>query len=1117
MHDKHGLIQNRLKRVLVERIIPAVHTPVAPLELTAWHVEGGQGEPVDPAVALGLPLGAGTPVAAAPATTSPVTTADDAGTPAGSPLTDTGLSPALASDGDPLSASAAPDYQPFFVGQQWGPAWGTSWIHITGTVPPEARGHKVELVVDLGFSQSWPGFQAEGLVYRPDGQTVKALNPLNTWIPVAAAGPGGAAQGSTSARHHTTPGSTAQGGETIDLYVEAAANPFVFTDNPFIPTQLGEKFTAGDAPRYTMARADINIFNTEVWELVQDFEVLDQLQAELDLGNPRRWDILYALERALDAVVLSDIVGTAAAARALLAEVLAQPANASAHQITAIGHAHIDSAWLWPVRETVRKVARTTSNVVNLLDEFPEFQFAMSSAQQYEWLKEHRPEVFAKVKAAVAEGRFIPVGGMWVESDTNMVGSEAMARQFTYGQRFFRENFGIECKEVWLPDSFGYSAALPQIVKQAGAKWFLTQKISWNTVNKFPHHTFNWEGIDGTRVFTHFPPADTYNSQLSGAELAHTVSNFRDKGAAKNSLIPFGWGDGGGGPTREMLARAKRTRDLEGSPQVTIASPTEFFTAAEAEYPNAPVWKGELYLELHRGTYTSQALTKKGNRRSEHLLREAELWSATAAARGLIEYPYDELDRIWKLVLLNQFHDILPGSSIAWVHREAAESYARIASDLEEIISAAVLALAPQPAVAAAPVLTSSTTESAGAIDSALHFNASPYPRRGIAPLSAGVPAPDTAEVTVERDGSDVDSGEIVVHNGLITVRFGKDGVISSIMDVAADRELVPAGQGANLLQLHADFPNMWDAWDIDEFYKNTVTDLRELDSMDVETQNGLVEVTIKRSFRKSHITQRVRISPDSKIITVHNEVDWHEQETLLKAAFPLDVHADHARFETQYGHIQRATHENTSWDNARFEVCAHRWVHVGEPGFGAAVINDSTYGHDVSRHPGANGSSFTTVRLSLLRGPRFPDPETDQGPHSFSYGLVVGAEVADAVAAGYAMNLPWRAVPADLPGAAVEPLVSTDSQAALVECVKLADDRSGDVIVRLYEPLGARAKVTLSASFPVASVAENNLLEQPYDAGSLSMGAADGAGNPSIKLSLRPFQILTLRLRQGG
>jgi len=1024
MHEKQTLIENRLKRVLVERITPAIYTPVAPLGLTAWHVQGGQGEPVAPAVALG---------------------------------------------GDV-------SYEPFSVGRQWGPAWGTSWIRLTGTVPPEARGHKVELVVDLGFSQSWPGFQAEGLVYRPDGTAVKALNPLNTWVPVA---------------------QQAAGGEEIELYVEAAANPFVFTDNPFIPTQLGEKSTAGSAPRYTMARADINIVNTEVWELVQDLEVLEQLAAELDPGNPRRWDILYAVERALDAVHLTDIPGTAAAGRAQLAEVLAQPANASAHQITAIGHAHIDSAWLWPVRETVRKVARTASNVVNLLEGNPELQFAMSSAQQYEWLKEQRPEVFARVKEAVAEGRFIPVGGMWVESDTNMVGSEAMARQFLYGQRFFRENFGVQCQEVWLPDSFGYSAALPQIVKQAGAKWFLTQKISWNTVNKFPHHTFNWEGIDGTRVFTHFPPVDTYNSQLSGQELAHAVRNFRDKGAAKNSLVPFGWGDGGGGPTREMLARAKRTKNLEGSPRVTIASPAEFFTTAQAEYPNAPVWKGELYLELHRGTYTSQALTKQGNRRSEHLLREAELWSATAALRGLVDYPYDELDRIWKLVLLNQFHDILPGSSIAWVHREAAESYARISKDLQEIIVEAMNALAPS-VEPVDPDPWKSTL-----------FNASPYPRRGIAPLSAGVATPHTTEVTVERDGADV-----VVHNGLITVRFGADGVISSIMDVSADRELVPAGQGANLLQLHADFPNMWDAWDIDEFYKNTVTDIRELDSMEVTMGSGQAEITIKRTFRKSHITQRVRISPDSKVITVYNDVHWHEQETLLKAAFPLDVHADHARFETQYGHIQRATHENTSWDNARFEVCAHRWVHVGEPGFGAAVINDSTYGHDVSRHPGSNGSSYTTVRLSLLRGPRFPDPETDQGPHTFTYGLVVGAEVEDAVAAGYAMNLPWRGTHSA--GAAVEPLVSTDSQAALIEAVKLADDRSGDVIVRLYEPLGARASVTLSASFPVAAVAENNLLEQPYDPGTLTVSTATD-GTPTIHLALRPFQILTLRLQKGN
>lgn len=1015
MHDNHELIENRLKRVLVERIMPAIYTPLAPLNLTAWHVDGGQGEPVDPSVALGL-------------------------------------------DG------VYPTYEPFHVGQQWGPAWGTSWIRVQGEIPEVPQGSKLELVIDLGFSQSWPGFQAEGLVYRPDGTTIKALNPLNTWVPVDS------------------------DATQIDLYVEAAANPFVFTDNPFIPTQLGEKSTAGPAPRYTMARADLNIFNQEVWELVQDFEVLSQLAAQLDLGNPRRWDITYAIEKALDAVALKDIPGTAAAARAQLEEVLAKPAHASAHTLKAIGHAHIDSAWLWPVRETIRKIARTTSNMVNLLDTDPDFKYAMSSAQQYEWLKEHRPNVFEKVKKAVEGGRFIPVGGMWVESDTNMVGSEAMARQFIYGQRFFQENFGMYCQEVWLPDSFGYSAALPQIVKQAGAKWFLTQKISWNTVNKFPHHTFNWEGIDGTRVFTHFPPVDTYNGQLSGEENAHAVNNFRDKGAASQSLVPFGWGDGGGGPTREMMARARRTKNLEGSPRVEISTPTEFFESAEAEYPNAPVWKGELYLELHRGTYTSQAATKQGNRRSEHLLREAELWSATAAVEGVLDYPYEELERLWKLVLLNQFHDILPGSSIAWVHREAAETYAEIAVELNAIITMAQDALASADS-AATPM--------------PLEFNGSPFWRHGVPPLSAGAPVRSDHQVSVEQHTS----GAVVVNNGVIAVRFAADGTIDSIFDQQQQREVLPAGQSANLLQLHADFPNMWDAWDIDEFYKNTVNDVRELDSLTTQLIDGAAVVTIKRSFRDSHITQSVRIAPESREIRVSNYVDWHERETLLKVAFPVDVHSDSALFETQFGHLRRPTHENTSWDSARFELSAHRWVYVEEPGYGAALINDSKYGHDVSRHLGENGSSFTTLRLSLLRGPRFPDPETDQGHHEFKYSLVVGVPVERAIEAAYDLNLPPRYVE----GSPTSPLFTAELGAAVIETVKLADDRSGDVIVRLYEPAGGRSKVSLESSFATASIQENNLLEEPFDSGSLIESE-----QASAVIALRPFQILTLRFKRA-
>ena len=404
--------------------------------------------------------------------------------------------------------------------------------------------------------------------------------------------------------------------------------------------------------------------------------------------------------------------------RTELVEVLRAPARASAHRLSAVGHAHIDSAWLWPVRETIRKVARTTANVTDLMDRHPDLLYAMSSAQQYAWLRDVRPEVFARVADRVKAGKFVPVGGMWVESDTNMPGGEALARQFAYGKSFFADEFGVETEEVWLPDSFGYTAALPQLIALSGSQWFLTQKISWNQTNKFPHHTFYWEGIDGTRIFTHFPPVDTYNCELTGAELAHASRNFADKAGASSSLVPFGHGDGGGGPTREMLARADRLRDLDGSPRVVIERPADFFARAQQEYPDAPVWSGELYLESHRGTYTSQAKTKQGNRRCEHLLREAELWCATAAVRQGMEYPFDALDRLWKVVLLQQFHDILPGSSIHWVHREAVANYAAVAAELESLIDAALRAL---PATAI--VL--------------LAFNAAPHARDGVPALGA--------------------------------------------------------------------------------------------------------------------------------------------------------------------------------------------------------------------------------------------------------------------------------------------------------------------------------------------------------------------------------------------
>jgi alpha-mannosidase len=989
MHDRRGEIRARLRRIVDQQLQPAVRRHVCDLTVSAWPVPRGADGTV----------------------------------------------------GEPVSFAQAKDqeYDAFAIGDPWGPAWATTWFRMSGEVPPDLA--HPELVVDLGFSGASAGFQCEGLVLRPDGTHVKALNPLNDWVPVVP-------------------------GELVEIYVEAAANPQVLTS--WSPTVLGDKLTSGHDPVYRLVTAAVVEVDLTMRELLADIEVLDQLSAELGEDDSRQVEILLALERALDALDLTDVAATAGTARGELAAVLSRPAYDGAHRLSAVGHAHIDSAWLWPVRETVRKVARTVSNVVALLDEDPDLVYAMSSAQQWEWVRVHHPALFERVKKHVAGGRFVPAGGMWVESDTNMVGGEAMARQFLVGQRWFEEHLGLTCEEVWLPDSFGYTAALPQIVTLAGARWFLTQKISWNTTNVFPHHTFWWEGIDGTRVFTHFPPVDTYESSLTGHELAHAARNFRDKGAAGRSLVPFGFGDGGGGPTREMLGRARRTASLAGSPVVALESPTAFFEAARAEYADAPVWAGELYLEIHRGTYTSQAAMKQGNRRCEHLRREAELWSATAAVRGLLPYPADELDELWRIVLLHQFHDILPGSSIAWVHREARATYAEVARRVEDLVDAALDALA-------------------GEGEDEVVFNAGPVARDGVPALSGGL-------VTGLRPSS---TTGVLLENEHLRVEL-VDGVIRSVLDKANDREVLPPGGAANLLQLHPDHPVKWDAWDLDRSYRARVTDL--LDG-DVSVHDDAV--VVRREFGGSRATQRVWL--DTDLVLCETTVDWHEREQVLKAAFDVDVHTDHAAYETQFGHVIRPTHENTTWDAARFEVCAHRWVRVGDAGYGAALANDSTYGHDVTRHPRDGGGTYSRARLSLLRAPLFPDPETDQGRHVFRYALVPGASVARAAEAGYELNLPLRS----RTGPPVEPLVHVEpvTGPAYVEAVKLAADGSGDVVVRLYEPLGARARVRVEASFEHVSVHEVDILERPHDC-----GAWDGSA-----LSLRPFQIVTLRFRIGG
>ncbi|WP_345218387.1 alpha-mannosidase [Georgenia halophila] len=1010
MHDDVSLTTERARRVLTERVWPAIHSESAPLEVS-WHELPG--EPIAPSEGLAL------------------------------------------------------DYTPYEVGTPWGAAWATTWFRLRGTVPAQWAGREVEAVIDLGFDKDRPGFQCEGLVYRGDGSPVKSVNPRNQVVPLT---------------------QSASGGEEIELYVEGAANPVILDAHPFLPTEQGDIQTSSARKLYETRRLDLAVLEREVHDLALDVQVLLELQAELPAG-PRRMRILQALDDALDVLDLQRIPETAADARAQLADVLASPAEPSAHVISAVGHAHIDSAWLWPLRETIRKVARTTASMAELIEGTEDFVYGMSSAQQYAWVKEHRPEVYARIKEAVAAGRFLPLGGMWVESDTVMPAGEALVRQFSQGQRFFEREFGIRSHGVWLPDSFGYSPSLPQLIRRSGFDWFFTQKISWNQVNVFPHHTFEWEGIDGSRVFTHFPPMDTYNSELSGEEVALASRQFRESRHATGSIAPVGHGDGGGGTTREMVGRAKRLADLEGSAQVRWEHPDEFFARARRELETPPVWVGELYLELHRATLTSQHKTKQGNRRSEHLLIEAEVWAATAAARSTADrpfaYPYDELDELWQRVLLHQFHDILPGTSIAWVHREAAAAYEEIRSGAEAVIDRALGALV-------------------GTGDSSVVVNPATAARAGVPPLGAAV-AGDLP--TAERTGlHETDTG-YVLENDLVTVTLSREGHVTSAVDKASGRDAVAPGREAGVLQLHQDFPNKWDAWDVDRFYQNSVTDLRDVTSISAaEQDDGAAAVTVERTFGGSSVRQVISLEPGSRTLRFAQTTDWHETEKFLKVAFPLDVRAEHTAAETQFGYHKRVTHTNTSWEAAKFETSMHRFVLAEEPGFGAALVNDSVYGYDVTRTVGDDGAApqvTTTLRLSLLRAPRFPDPETDQGAQTHVYGLVVGADVAEATEAGIAMNLPERTVRGDH---GFDPLVTASGEGVVVSGVKLADDRSGDLVVRVYEGLGRRAKGSVTVDAPVSRARTVNLIEDDLQQDAVELDGGTAA------LALSPFEVRTLR-----
>jgi alpha-mannosidase len=951
-------------------------------------------------------------------------------------------------------------YRPARLGEELGPEWATFWLKGKVAVPEAWASERVDLLfVTHSEATLWIGGRpAQGLNYEPAPSGY-------SWF--------GSRPDARLVEH-------ASAGQVLEFQIEVACNgPFGSRERRF-RTQ---------SP-YLLDRAEIARFDADAWSLYFDLEVLVELEAEAPHELDASWagTLHRELSRVANRLDLDDR-RTWPEARRVLKDLYSRKNAAHTFELSAIGHAHIDTAWLWPLAETYRKCVRTFSSQLAYMDRYPEYRFACSQAQQYDWIREREPEMFARIVDKVQAGQWVPVGGSWVEPDCNLTSGESLVRQLLFGQRFFKQHFGRYCNELWQPDVFGYNGQLPQLMRLAGMTRFLTQKLSWNRFNKPEHQTLTWEGIDGSSVLAHFPPADTYNSVATVAELRQAARLFKDHPASRQGYLLFGFGDGGGGPTPHMLEMLRRTSDLQGVPRVVQRSSDEFFAAIEAEGHELPRLVGELYFEFHRGTYTTQAKTKLGNRRCEDLLHDVEFLAASAGRLGRHAYPAEALERIWKEVLTLQFHDILPGSSIGLVHEEAERAYARLEAELEALRSQAVDALLGAGASAAVPV------------------NTLPFPRTEVqdhpergpvwvesAPYGVGRIARTTETVGL----TPLERGGWLIENSALRAEIMPDGSLISLFHAASGRDALSAP--GNIFEIYDDHPNETDAWDIDPFHLETRQACAPAHSARLLRNDALrVELEFERRVgTSSSLRQIVRLDAGARRIEFHTQVDWRESHKLLKVAFPVDVRAMNATYEMQFGVVERPTHFNTSYDLAKFEVPGHRFADLSEHGFGVALLSDCKYGY--STHRGV-------MRLSLLRAPTSPDPNADRGEHRFAYavyphsgGYQAGAVVAEARRFG---------VPVVWGQNAAEPmsLLGVDDPNLVLDGVKRSEDGHA-LILRLYEAHGARGRARLYSALPFSRASMCDLLEQE-----LSPITHEHAKVASIELPYRPFQILTVKL----
>lgn len=776
-----------------------------------------------------------------------------------------------------------------------------------------------------------------------------------------------------------------------------------------------------------------------------------------------------------------------------------------------IGHAHMDIAYLWPKAQIRRKSARTTANVLRLMESNPEFRFSHSQPQLYSWLERDYPELFASMAERIHAGQWEVMGGMWVEADANMPGPEALARQMILGRKWFQSRFGaVETPVLWLPDTFGFPATLPQLMAQAGLKYFVSNKMSWNQYNPMPHSTTWWEGLDGTRVLAHhlttprevqhLPFPTNYKSDLSAAEVFGTWEQARGRNGVRDLPICYGYGDGGGGPTEELIARARAYGDMPGAPRLGFSTVRACMEAIAAHGDSLPVWQGELYLEGHRGVLTSQGWIKRANRKAELALHSAEWWQSHARAHAPQVVLHD-LTPAWEKLLCNQFHDILTGTAITEVFDQARADFEMIMSQaaIAESAARAMLGHSNEPMVVnttghmsdniiVAPELAS--VEGAQRVAEGWLVPIQPLPPHSARPLSEIRETPQ-GHVRIREVGDGY-----VLENDQLRLSVSAQGVVHDIRDLVRNRNVLAPGAVGNQLLAHEDRPLSWDAWDIDTFIDDRVEEVvGAVEISIVERGPVRVALRISRKWRSSTITQLLRLTAGSRRIDFVTEIDWRERHVLLRAAFPVAVRSPLATYDIQWGTVQRPTHRNTSWDYARFEVPAQQWVDLSEGDYGVALLNDCKYGHSVQDN---------MLRVSLIKSSVMPDPSADQGRHVFTYALYPheGSWQGQVPAAAAALNLP-PAVRNEAPCSSPA-LIRCDAPNVVIQTLKPADCGRG-VILRLFDQTGCRGPVRVASARPLRRAALTDLLETP--------NAELPVTGDTLCLDLSPHQIATLHL----